>query len=79
MLAIGVSSAVVAVLFTATGAGLVTVHVNFCAAERPPESVAVTVIAYTPPFVWLALRSIVPLITPVVALIVRPAGSPVAE
>ena len=44
----------------------------------PPGSVAVTVTEYTPPLGWLALLSIVPEMMPVVGLMVRPAGRPVA-
>ena len=71
------SSATVTASLCAVGAGLLTVHVN--AVETVPPglpSLAVTVTEYGPD--CDALLSIVPLMTPVVGLIVRPAGRPVA-
>ena len=63
--------------FTAVGAGLVTVHVNVCDAVALALSIAVTVTEYGPD--RDALLAIVPEIKPVVGLMDRPDGRPVAE
>ncbi len=70
-------SVVAPLSLVAVGAGLVIVHVNVRDVVALALSVAVTVTEYGP--VTEALFAIVPLITPVVALIDRPLGSPVAE
>ena len=72
------SSATVAVSLFAVGAGLLIVHVNDVETVPPRlPSLAVMVTEYG--LVCDAALSIVPLMTPVVGLIVRPAGRPVAE
>ena len=68
-------SAVLKLLATAVGPGLVTVHVNVCEVVAPDGSVAVTVTVYGPEA--LADGSITPVMTPVTESMLNPAGRPV--
>ena len=74
---IAVSSSVASVSSTATGAGLFTVQVKVASSVPPLPSSTVTVTLYGPP--CDALKSMVPVISPVAGSIDRPGGRSVAE
>ncbi|CAM3667010.1 hypothetical protein BOFL111202_17735 [Bordetella flabilis] len=74
-----VSSVLVAVSFTATGPGLVTLQSKVSETEAPLASVAVTTTWYTPLLPPCEAEwSMLPLMTPVLGSITRPGGRPIA-